>query len=178
MNEPGAGSHRKNVQENAYRTAEYPIDIAKEQLGGHFPWGDIEQVGGAEAMQDAIQNFGCQTEKGKKRQCPKETSGCKIGFVTENNDESDKNQHQMPKDAMQCQHPVRMKNTGGVDKGGNSPHHIEIKQKGTENSVPFFVMYHDQQGTQIHGETAKLKWKNPPVINVVIDNIKIHQLFI
>ena len=84
----------------------------------------------------------------------------------------------MPKDAMQCQRPVRMKNTGGVDKGGNSPHHIEIKQKGTENSVPFFVMYHDQQGTQIHGETAKLKWKNPPVINVVIDNIKIHQLFI
>ena len=104
MNEPGAGSHRKNVQENAYRTAEYPIDIAKEQLGGHFPWGDIEQVGGAEAMQDAIQNFGCQTEKGKKRQCPKEASGCKIGFVTENNDESDKNQHQMPKDAMQCEH--------------------------------------------------------------------------
>ena len=42
MNEPGAGSHRKNVQENAYWTAEYPIDIAKEQLGGHFPWGDIE----------------------------------------------------------------------------------------------------------------------------------------
>lgn len=178
MNEPGAGSHRKNVQENAYRTAEYPIDIAKEQLGRHFPWGDIEQVGGAETMQDAIQNFGCQTEKGKKRQCLKEASGCKIGFVAENNDESDKNQHQMPKDAMQCQHPVRMKNTGGVDKGGNSPHHIEIKQKGTENSVPFFVMYHDQQGTQIHGETAKLKWKNPPVINVVIDNIKIHQLFI
>lgn len=75
MNEPGAGSHCKNVQENAYRTAEYPIDIAKEQLGGRFPWGDIEQVGGAEAMQDAIQNFGCQTEKGKKRQCPKEASG-------------------------------------------------------------------------------------------------------
>ena len=113
--------------------------------------GDIEQVGGAEAMQDAIQNFGCQTEKGKKWQCPKEASGCKIGFVTENNDESDKNQHQMPKDAMQCQHPIRMKNTGGVDKGGNSPHHIEIKQKGTEKSVPFCVMYHDQQGTQIHG---------------------------
>ena len=40
-----------------------------------------------------------------------------------------KNQHQMPKDAMQCQRPVRMKNTGGVDKGGNSPHHIEIKKK-------------------------------------------------
>ena len=26
-------------------------------------------------MQDTIQNFGCQTEKGKKRQCPKEASG-------------------------------------------------------------------------------------------------------
>ena len=140
---------------------------------------DIEQVGGAEAMQDTIQDFGCQTEKGKKWQCPKEAFGCKIGFATENNDESDKNQHQMPKDAMQCQRPVRMKNTGGVDKGGNSSHHIEIKQKGTENSVPFFVMYHESTGdTDTWGRLQSWKWKNPPVIDVAIDNIKIHQLFI
>ena len=50
MNEPGAGSHRQNVQENACGTAKYPIDIAKEQLGGHFPWGDVEQIGSAEAV--------------------------------------------------------------------------------------------------------------------------------
>ena len=88
------------------------------------------------------------------RQCPEEPFCCKIGFAAEDNDKSYKNQHQMPENTMKCQCPVRMENAGGVDKGGNSSHHIEIKQKGTENSVPFFIMHQNQQWTQIQRKTA------------------------
>ena len=84
----------------------------------------------------------------------------------------------MPDDAVECQRPVRVEDTGRVDKGGDGAHHIEVKQKGTESSVPFFVMYQDEQRTQIHRQAAELKWENPPVICVVIDDIKIHQLLV
>ena len=42
VDQPGAGNHRQNVQENSDRTTKGLINIAKEQLCGHFPGRDIE----------------------------------------------------------------------------------------------------------------------------------------
>ena len=49
---------------------------------------------------------------------------------------------------------LMVENAGGVDKGGNSYHQLEIKQKGTENSVSCFIMYQNQQWTQIQRRTS------------------------
>ena len=129
-------------------------------------------------MENAVEDLGAQAEEGEEWQRLTKAFSCQVRFLTEDNDKSDKDQHQMPDDAVKCQRPVRMEDTGRVDKGSDSAHHIEIKQKGTEHPVPFFVMYQDEQRTQIHRQTAELEWKNPPVVGVIIDDIKIHKLFV
>ena len=76
----------------------------------------------------------------------------------------------MPEITMQGQAPVDTAKTLRYDEGGHPAKQIEILQKGADSSLHTFMLQKWKKQAKIHGETAQLKWKKPPVVMALVDD--------
>ena len=47
---------------------------------------------------------------------------------------------------------------------------VKILQKGADSSLHTFMLQKWKKQAKIHGETAQLKWKKPPVVMALVDD--------
>ena len=79
---------------------------------------------------------------------------------------------------MERQGPVNMPEAVGDNQGSNAAHQVIILHKGTERSLWTSTGKKRYQQAQIHGQAAKLKGEEPPVIALMLDSVKKKQLLV
>ena len=79
---------------------------------------------------------------------------------------------------MKRQSPIRVVESAWLCKRNCSTKQVEGKHEIINPTLRFFTFDKQAQNAQVHWNRTKLKWKNPPTIFAIFNNIKIKQLFV
>ena len=177
--EKGAKADGGDVNQSADVPTEFFGDLLEYGKGRVFRTDEehIDRSAGGFA-EDQIDGKGNSREHQEHGGCGKKILFCFCKAVGGDQVSADEDQEHVPDEGVQRQRPIFVYDARGLDKRHDPAKQIKGCHKMKHAALYFPGSDQGSDDAQIHGNTAELKGKDPPLIVSVSDMIVIEKLFI